>query len=100
PVIEAIKSVLPLVDEFVVGLGPCEDDTLELIHGIGDPKIRVFHSDWSQKSLGGRILSEKTNEALMHCKNDWCIYVQADEIFHESDYENIRNALRRHNDNL
>ncbi len=96
PIVEAIKSVLPLVDEFIVGLGPCEDDTLGMIQSIGDPKIHVFKTDWSPKVSGGKILSEKTNEALMRCRNNWCIYIQADEILHEVDYPNIRAALEKH----
>ena len=27
PFVESIRSALPLVDEFVVALGPCDDDT-------------------------------------------------------------------------
>jgi hypothetical protein len=27
PFVESIRSILPIVDEFVVALGPCEDDT-------------------------------------------------------------------------
>lgn len=34
PVIEAITSVLPLCDEFVVAVGQSDDDTLALIEGI------------------------------------------------------------------
>lgn len=98
PVVESIKSVLPLVDEFVVGLGPCEDDTQNIIQAIADPKIRIFHSDWSKKVSGGKILSEKTNEALMQCRNNWCIYIQADEILHEDDYSEIRRALEKYDD--
>ncbi len=94
PVIESIKSVLPLVDEFVVGLGPCEDDTEQRILQIGSPKIRIIHTQWdSQKHPKGTILSAKTNEALMHCKNNWCIYIQADEVLHEGELSPIKEAL-------
>lgn len=37
---EAIRSILPRVDEFVVNVGNCDDGTLELVERIGDPKIR------------------------------------------------------------
>ena len=39
PVIESIKSILPICDEFVVSVGKSEDDTLEQIQAINDPKI-------------------------------------------------------------
>ena len=31
PIVEAIKSILPICDEFVVAVGESDDDTLELI---------------------------------------------------------------------
>ena len=31
PIVEAIKSILPICDEFVVAVGNSEDDTLKLI---------------------------------------------------------------------
>jgi hypothetical protein len=100
PVIESIRSVLPLVDEMIVGVGQSDDATKELILGIGDPKIRVFDSFWDTgKTKGGLILSEKTNEALNHCRNEWCLYIQADEVIHEDDYPSIRQALETYGKN-
>src|SRR5216117_3990841 len=40
PVVESIRSILPVVDEFIVNVGRCDDGTLELIRSIGDPKIK------------------------------------------------------------
>lgn len=97
PVLESLKSLLPLVDELVVGVGQSDDDTLGMIEGLADPKIKIFHSHWDTgKTTGGLILSEKTNEALERCQNNWCFYLQADEVLHEHDYESIRNALKTH----
>ena len=42
PFRESIRSVLPIVDEFVVNVGDSDDDTLEKIKEIGDPKIRII----------------------------------------------------------
>ncbi len=100
PVLESIKSVLPLVDEMVVGVGQSDDGTREMIAAIGDPKIRIFDAFWdTKKTKGGLILSEKTNEALDHCHHEWCLYIQADEVIHEDDYPRIREALERHGRN-
>ncbi len=94
PVVESIRSALPLVDEMVVGIGQGDDGTKDLILAIGDPKIRIFDSYWdTQKTKGGLILSEKTNEALDRCQYDWCLYIQADEVIHEDDYPAIRKNL-------
>ena len=42
PFVASIRSVLPIVDEFVVALGASEDDTEKLVREIGDPKIRII----------------------------------------------------------
>jgi hypothetical protein len=94
PVLQSIKSLLPLVDEFVIGIGQSDDNTKDLILGLNDPKIRIFDSHWdTKKTKGGLILSEKTNEALSHCRNDWCFYLQADEVLHENDLPQIWRAM-------
>lgn len=98
PIVESIKSILPIVDEFVIGVGQSEDGTKELIASIGDPKIRIFDSTWdTTKTKGGLILSEKTNEALGQCKNDWCFYIQADEVIHEQDLARISQSVEKNN---
>ena len=95
PVIESIRSMLPIVDEFVIGVGQSDDQTRKLIESIGDKKIRIFDSFWdTTKTKGGLILSEKTNEALDQCAHDWCFYLQADEIVHEQDLAIIHQAIQ------
>ena len=99
PVVEAIRSILPLVDEYVVAVGRSDDATRELIEGIADPKVRIVDTIWdTTKTTGGLILSEKTNEALAHCTGDWIFYLQADEVVHEDDLPRIRAACARHLD--
>ena len=39
PIVEAITSILPICDEFVVAVGKSEDDTLSLIQNIDKQKI-------------------------------------------------------------
>ena len=96
PVIQSIQSLLPLVDELVIGVGQSEDNTKELIQGLNDPKIKIFDSFWDpQKTKGGLMLSEKTNEALDRCSYEWCFYLQADEVVHEQDLKSIHDAIKR-----
>ncbi len=96
PVLESIKSILPIVDEFVIGVGQSDDLTRKLIESIDDKKIRIFDSFWdTSKTKGGLILSEKTNEALDQCANDWCFYLQADEVVHEQDLVLIHRAIEK-----
>src|SRR5437867_795768 len=97
PVVESIRSILPIVDEFVVNVGRCEDGTLELIRSIGDPKIRIVESVWDETlRKDGLIYSQQTNIALSHCKGDWAFYLQADEVIHEDDLPKIIRAMQTH----
>ncbi len=86
PVVESIKSILPIVDEFIVNLGPDEDDTLGLIESIGDPKIKIVQSQWNPNlNTGGYLFAQQTNIALFNCTGRWAFYLQADEVVHEED---------------
>jgi hypothetical protein len=94
PIVESITSVLPLVDEFIVNIGDCSDDTPRLIESIGSPKIRVLRSRWDPGiRSGGRMLAIQADLALSRCTGDWAVYIQADEVLHDDDLPNIRSAL-------
>ena len=95
PVVESIRSILPIVDEFVVNVGRCEDGTLELIRSISDPKIRIVESVWDETlRKDGLIYSQQTNISLSHCTGDWAFYLQADEVIHEDDLPKIVRAMQ------
>lgn len=97
PVVESICSILPIVDEFIVNVGRCEDGTLELIRSIGDPKIRIVESVWDDSlRKDGLIYAQQTNIALSHCTGDWAFYIQADEVIHEEDLPMIQAAMQTH----
>jgi hypothetical protein len=99
PVVESISSILPVVDEFVVNVGPDEDGTLDLIRSIDSPKIKVVRSQWNPNlKVGGYIYSQQTNIALFNCTGDWAVYLQADEVVHEDDLPIITDYCRRYVD--
>jgi len=85
PIAEAIRSALPLCDEFIIALGKGDDDdrTREAVFSIGDPKLRIIDTVWPQPGAGGHIYSGQTNIALDACTGDWCFYLQCDEVLHE-----------------
>ncbi len=97
PFLESLRSALPLVDEFVLGLGDSSDDTDARLSELAKEfpgKLKVFHSPWETKSQsGGSQLKVQTDKALARCTGDWCLYLQADEVLHEDDYANIRASL-------
>lgn len=97
PIRESILSVLPIVDEFIVALGDSTegDHTRQIIESIGSPKVKIIDRIWSETDFkDGIIFANETNVALSHCTGDWCIYLQADEVVHEKDLDNIVNACQ------
>lgn len=102
PLVECIKSALPLVDEFLVALGDGDDTTEDLIKSIDSDKIRIEYVTWPKKlSAGGYYLGVETNKALDMISDefDWCLYLQSDEVLHEEDYDTLRTAMKEHKDN-
>ncbi len=101
PVVEAITSILPLCDEFIVGVGNSEDETLELIRRIDSPKIRIMETVWDDTlRKGGQVLAAETNKVLdaIAPDTDWCFYIQSDEVVHEKYLDTIRAAMARYKD--
>ncbi len=77
PIVECIKSALPIVDEFIVSLGDGDDETETLIKNINSPKIRIVHSIWDKALVtGGTVLAAETDKALQQVPNDadWVLY--------------------------
>jgi hypothetical protein len=101
PVVEAITSILPLCDYFVVAIGKSDDETLELVRDIGDPKIHILETEWDDSLReGGRVLAVETDKAFQAIPEeyDWCFYIQADECVHEADHAAILAAMERYLD--
>ncbi len=102
PVVEAITSILPVCDEFLVSVGNSEDGTLELIKSINSPKIKIMESVWDDSLReGGKLLSIETNKAFdaIDASSDWCFYIQSDEVIHEKYHAAIRKGMELHKDN-
>lgn len=101
PIVEAIRSILPVVDEMIVLVGDCDDDTIGLMQSIGDPKIKIHHSVWDPAlRTGGTVLAVETNKAfqLIDPESDWAFYIQGDEAVHEQYHQTIREACLRYKD--
>lgn len=101
PVVEAITSILPVCDEFLVSVGNSEDETLELIKKINSPKIKIMGSVWDDKLReGGKLLSIETNKAFdaIDKTTDWCFYIQSDEVVHENYLDAIKKGMEQYKD--
>lgn len=101
PILEAIRSILPMVDEMVVLVGDSSDATLALIESIPSEKIKIHHSVWdTANSKGGSILAIETNKALQYVNpaSDWLFYIQGDEVIHEKYRDTILNTCKEYKD--
>src|SRR5262252_4693508 len=101
PFVASIRSILPLVDEFVVALGPSEDDTEAILRKIGDPKIHIIPTRWNEHirsdySVKGFVYGQQKSIALFNCTGDWAFYLEGDEVVHENDLPAIRSAMERY----
>ena len=97
PFVQSIKSILPIVDEFVICVGPCEDDTLEQIKAINDPKIRCIESVWNENMQEkGFVYGQQKMIAQYNCSGDWAFYLEADEVMHEDDHEVLLNCIKKY----
>lgn len=98
PIKEAIESILPIVDEFVVAVGDCDeqDNTRELIESIDSDKVKIIDTVWDlEKYPRGMENAHQTDIAKNECKGDWVFYLQADEVVHEKYLENIKAACEK-----
>jgi len=93
PMRQAVESILPLVDEFVVALGDSDEDDRSRaeIEAIGSEKIRIVDTVWDiEKYPRGMEHAHQTDIAKELCSGDWLFYLQSDEVVHEKDLESIR----------
>ncbi|MFN0178691.1 MAG: hypothetical protein ACKVZ0_07790 [Gemmatimonadales bacterium] len=93
PVIESIRSILPLCDEVVVNVGRSDDETRDVVHSIADPKVRIIETEWDF-SRGSTVLRDETARAMAACRHPWGIYIQADEVLHEAGAEAFLGMIR------
>lgn len=101
PVVESIKSILPICDQIIVAVGNSDDGTLDLIKSIDKKKIVVIETVWDDSLReGGRVLAVETDKAINAITDDfdWCFYIQADEVVHEKFHPIITSEMERWTD--
>ncbi|TDG37142.1 glycosyltransferase family 2 protein [Pedobacter changchengzhani] len=97
PVKEAILSVLPLCDDFIVALGNSTDETEALIKSIDPEKIKTVSTVWDESlKEGGQVFATETDKALANIPidTDWMIYIQGDEAIHEDYLQIIKKEMQ------
>ena len=94
----SIRSILPLVDEFVIALGAGEDDTVARIHALAatEPKLRILDTLWNERMAErGFVYAQQKMIAQYACTGDWAFYLEGDEVLHEGELAAIRAAHER-----
>jgi hypothetical protein len=100
PFIQSMKSILPIVDEFIINVGLGEDNTLDEIKKINDPKIRIIQSHWNDNMKDrGFVYGQQKMVAQYNCTGDWAFYIEGDEIYHENDLDRIYMSMKEHLNN-
>jgi glycosyltransferase involved in cell wall biosynthesis len=100
PIVEAIKSILPLCDEVIVAVGASEDGTRELVASI-DNRVKIIDTVWDfSLKENGKLLASETDKALAAIPTDadWCIYIQGDEVMHEDGHAEVKTAMLKWKD--
>ena len=84
PFIESIRSIVDIVDEFLISDGYSEDETYEYLLAATEkfPNVTLFRDEWSTSNFGESI-ADMTNLLKARAKCDWVYNLQADEILHE-----------------
>ena len=103
PIVEAIKSILPVCDNFVVAVGKSDDDTLDLIQNIDRQKISTIETIWDdspEMKVGGKVFALETDKAFHAIPedSDWAFYIQGDEVIHEKYLDNIHSSMEKWKD--
>lgn len=103
PVVEAIKSILPVCNDFVVAVGNSDDGTADLIQSIDKQKIKIFKTIWDdspEMKKGGRVFALETDKAFQSipADSDWAFYIQGDEVVHEKYLNNIYLSMEKFKD--
>jgi glycosyltransferase involved in cell wall biosynthesis len=98
-VIEGIKSALNFADEIVVVDTGSTDGTVDAIRALNSDKINIYQFQWLDR-IGWAMYKIIKSIALAKCTSDWCVLMDADECFHERDYEKIKRIPNHMADNI
>ena len=97
PFIEAVLSVLPIVDEVLINDGGSSDETpfyLKKLQKTFPDKIRLFNRPY-HSSDRWETIDEVVEFLINSAKGDWIFEVQGDEIWPEKDIFKVKRIIER-----
>lgn len=92
-----IISMAQMCSEVLVNIDPGQDKTLEVVRGLRKtyPHIKIIDTKWDMSNTGdGRELAVQANLLLPEVKNEWVLYLQADESIHQKDMFELKEFIR------
>lgn len=94
PFVESIKSILPIVDEFICAIGQSTDQTRAMVESIEDKKIKIIDTTWNESMQDrGFVYGQQKMIAQYNCSGDWAFYLEGDEVLHEDEIQSIRETM-------
>jgi hypothetical protein len=97
PFIASIRSILPIVDEFVIAVGQGDDETLAMLRRLNEPKLHLIETTWNENMRAkGYVYAQQKMLAQFACSGEWIFYLEADEVVHERDLPLIQASMQRH----
>ena len=88
---EVIDTLVAISDEVIVCDGFSTDGTFEYLSTRGD--IKLYQDVWDLQSSNGFEFANITNKGMSRCTGDYIFYLQADELIHEDQYEDLRKLI-------
>ena len=94
PFLEAILSIMPIVDEFLIADGGSKDGTYLWLEKLRDvfPKIKLYKIPWF-KSDYWEGLDNSLNILIRKASGDWIFESSGDNLWHEKDLPKIRQVI-------
>ena len=95
--IEAVLSVLPIVDEFLINDGGSSDDTplyLKKLQKTFPDKIKLFNKPF-YRCEAWETIDECVNYLISQAKGDWIFEVFGDEIWHEKNLLEVKQIIEK-----
>lgn len=97
PFVESIRSVLPIIDEFVIAVGNSDDATLSILQSLNEPKLRLIETVWNDHMrVKGYVYGQQKMLAQFACSGEWIFYLEGDEVVHENDLPRIQASMQRY----